>query len=309
MKETRLLCAALGLAACLAAGCEEGFQTGGSGLSPAPAQPAASDAELAQLKQDNTALRAKVSELQASLTSAQAEARRADERCGQLRNQLAKATQVPAATLKKLNGEIARLSAENTRLKARSTQLQGDLGKAAATNRQLLGRAQQAEADAAEAKRQRLAEEAERKKTGDDVARMAKMVEALRQEVIKRNNQITALELRLTGKATAKAEPPPVWPSGTPAVPPAVPPKYVEVGAKLLQVRGDQARVNAGTAMGVYRGMKMAVYRGTKFVAFFLVAEVDLKSAGGFLLARKADPKVGDKVVSLPPASPPKKGG
>ena len=309
MKATRLLCAALGLAAWVAAGCDEGFQTGGSRLGPAPAQSAAGDTEIAELRQDNTALRAKVNELQVSLTSAQAATRRSDERCRKLQDQAAKAAGIPAATIKKLNGEVARLSGENASLKARNTKLQGDLSKGAAMNRQLLSRAQQAEANAGEANKQRLAEQAERKKTGDDVARMAKMVEALRQEVIKRNNQITALELRLTGKATTKAEPPPVWPSGTPAIPPAVPPKHVEVGARLLQVRGDQGRINAGTAMGVYRGMKMAVYRGTKFVAFFLVAEVDLKSAAGFILGRKTDPKVGDKIVSLPPTSPPKKGG
>lgn len=303
MNATRVSCAVLFLAALTAPGCEEPAEVRPPRVSPEPSQLAAANAEIARLKEENAELVAKANGLEVKLAANEEALGQANARLKRQADAL-QAAGTATQTLSKLKDDNARLSTDNEKLKGQVDKLQADLGKATTANQQLTGQVQQAHKDIDALKKKGLADQQQARKTAADMARMTKMVEALRREVTQRDRQISGLEMRITGKAPAKPEPPPVWPNGTPAVQPAQPPKYVEVAARLTQVRADQGRINAGSAMGVHRGMKMAVYRGPKFVAFFLVVDAQLQSAGGFIIGRKIDPKPGDKVVSLPPTQP-----
>lgn len=289
MKATGFLCVAAGLLAWMSLGCEGDPKT--RTISPDPDRPLVRrnaqlvkenkklSVDLEKATGDNADLRTERQQLRSDLTEAQRLAAKASELVRKQQAEAKKAEQEATKAFENLQGEKQELVTSMTKLQGLVKQL---------TDRINRGSKVKPPTAAELAKAQETVKSLKQARAND-----ARTVQTLRQEVAKRDEKITALEMRLAGKTGAKMEPVPVTPGQTP---PAA--GDVKITGRLILVRGDMGRIDVGTALGVKRGMKLAIYRADKFVAFFQVSEVTERSAGGFIVARKLDPKVGDRVSS-----------
>jgi len=305
MKAMRLLCLTLSFVGLTAAGCQPIDWPGGTGKHKPPAQdsPEGLAAEAERLKTDNADLRRRLGEEQVRVETAREMLGRANDTIKAQHAEAKRDADRDAATIKKLEADKAKLRGDLEALAAALKKLRDGLKTRSDARVDLLGRLEQAHRAVEELKLLRKADELHVKDVRDQITRIGKLAETLRAEVAKRDRRIDALEVRLFGKATPKPQPPPVWPAAKTATRPAATTQAqgtVKINARLIMLRADMGRIDAGSALGVKLGMKLGLYRDGKFVAFFQVAEVDLETAGGFILARKTDPKVGDRVISLP---------
>ena len=280
MKATGFLCVAAGLLALMSLGCEGDPKA--RTISPGPDRALVRrntqlSSDLAKAKGDNADLRRERLQLRSDLTEAQRLAAKASELVRKQQAEAKKAAQEATKAFGKLQGEKQELVTSVTKLQGLIKELTDRMKRSAAVK----------PPTAAElAKAQETIKALSQARATDE-----RTVRTLREEVAKRDAKITALEMRLSGKAGAKIEPVPVTPGLKPPVA-----GDVKITGRLILVRGDMGRIDVGTALGVTRGMKLAIYRADKFVAFFQVSEVTEKSAGGFIVARKLAPKVGDRV-------------
>lgn len=249
------------LAGVVLAGCQE---THLSDVRTAPVQPAVADSRVQRLEAENRVLARQLAE--------------ARDRCAALEGkQTQSGTQAQA-----LRAELEAARAENAQQKELLARL--DPARVQAQLADAQARSQGADD-------QLRKWEVQKAQLEKDLLRHERELAVLRADLARRDAQIAQLQA-----AKQPIQPSPAKPAGPPSVTPAKP-AGPAIQGEIIQARADMARANVGSAAGVSKGDKLPIYRGQQLIGQLHVAEVTTKESAGFIVDRKTDVKVGDRVI------------
>jgi len=235
------------------------------------------------------------------LTAANQKVQRLEQEKADLAGQIRQAQATAAELDRKLKQQEAAADSAATELEVLKAEV--------ARQKDLLGRLDQdklsAQAAEAEAKL-KTAEEQTRKWEIDkaqlqkDLVRHEQELAVLREEIAKRDarlEQLAAKPPAARPKPPAATPKPPAAASKPSAETPKPPPPGTTISGEIIQSRADMARASVGSAVGVVRGAKLPIYRGQALIGYLHVSEVSPKESAGFVVDRRQEVKVVDRVL------------